>query len=209
MLDRLGPTCDDEFIFLGDYVDRGPDTRDCIEQILQLERDSRVIALRGNHEVMLWAVAVCGADESLWLNNGGHATVTSYGGSITKIPESHIEFFSRLRPHFETDGDIFVHAGYVPTVPIRDVDDSVRYWQHLTDPLPDPHFSGKRVTVGHTPQPGGRVLDVGHLRCVDTCCFGGGYLTALQTDDGRPHQFDIHGHERKTWRTRWRDLRRR
>ena len=62
-------------------------------------------------------------------------------------------------------------------------------WTHLTDLRPQPHVSGKRVIVGHTPQKNGKILDFGHLVCLDTFCFGNGVLTAM----------DVHSNE--VWQT--------
>jgi serine/threonine protein phosphatase 1 len=68
------------------------------------------------------------------------------------------------------------------------------YWTHLMPPLPGPHMSGKRVIVGHTPQADGQVLDRGHLVCIDTYCFGYGYLTAYEIGGKSIIQANRHGH---------------
>ncbi len=62
---------------------------------------------------------------------------------------------------------------------------------------PGPHCSGKRVYVGHTPQPSGEILNLGHIVCVDTYCFGGGWLTALDIDSHQILQASKHGHLRR------------
>ena len=62
-------------------------------------------------------------------------------------------------------------------------------WQSLKISTPGPHGSGKKVVVGHSAQKTGEILDLGHLICIDTYCFGGGWLTAL----------DVHTQE--TWQT--------
>ena len=53
-------------------------------------------------------------------------------------------------------------------------------WESLRDTTPGPHESGKAVIVGHKSQKGGEILDLGHLKCIDTFCYGGGWLTALE-----------------------------
>ena len=60
-------------------------------------------------------------------------------------------------------------------------------------PLPGPHMSGKRVVVGHTPQADGQVMDRGHLVCIDTYCFGYGYLTAYEVGGKAKIQADRQG----------------
>lgn len=198
LIEAIDPQLDDEVIFLGDYVDRGPDSRDCIEQIIELQNRTRVVPLRGNHELMLCGVAYGGLDDRIWLENGGFTTVASYGGRLDKVPEHHRTFLSSLRTHYETENEIFVHACYDPTLDMDLLSDDVRYWTHLSHPLPAPHVSGKRVFVGHTPQRDGRVLHAGHLVCLDTGCFCGGYLTAIDLDDLSITQVDRHGHQRLT-----------
>ncbi len=197
VLEAIDPAPQDELIFLGDYVDRGPDSRDVIQQLIQLRDRCQIVALRGNHEIMLLGVALHGLEAEPWLRSGGQATVASYGGSLEKIPADHFEFFQDLRGYYETSDSIFVHAGYQHDRAMPEQDDATTYWGHLPLPPPPPHFSGKRVFVGHTPQPGGEILDVGHLVCVDTYCFGGGYLTALNLATYDAIQADWHGHLRR------------
>ena len=213
LLETISPTAEDELIFLGDYVDRGPDSRGVIDELVQLQDHCRVVALRGNHEVMLLGVLFGGCNPAGWLASGGHATVASYGGSLSKVPARHRDFFRSLRPYHETESAIFVHACYQPDCPIDDQDDSLTYWTHLSYPLPAPHRSGKRVFVGHTPQRCGNVLDASHVVCVDTYCFGGGYLSALNLSTHELVQADRHGHLRRpretalaSWMARLRQL---
>ena len=197
VIDTIAPEPDDEIIFLGDYIDRGPNSKNVVEQIIALTNECRVVALRGNHEIMLQGVAVHGLDDQLWLANGGNATMASYGGKISKMPDSHLDFFKGLRAYYETTDSIFVHAGYDHTIEMHRQDEMATYWMHLTPPFPPPHVSGKRVFVGHTPQASGMALDLGHLVCLDTYCFGGGYLTAMDLATMDVIQADRHGHLRK------------
>ncbi|WDQ19328.1 metallophosphoesterase family protein [Rhodopirellula sp. P2] len=197
MIQELAPAENDELIFLGDYVDRGPDSRDVVEQLLDLQSVCKVIPLRGNHEWMLQSVVARGMDDSMWLRSGGRATVASYGGSIRKIPEQHLAFFENLLACYQTESEIFVHAMYDPSGEIATQDDELTYWTHLPSSLPAPHHSGKRVFVGHTPQPDGEVLRQSHLVCMDTYCFGGGYLSAMDLETETVLQVDRHGHVRR------------
>ena len=174
MIEAIEPQAGDELVFLGDYIDRGPNSRDVIEQLIELQSRCRVVCLRGNHEIMLGGVLFSGLDPSLWIGSGGKATIASYGGDIQKMPEHHRNFLKSLRRFYETKDTIFVHASYESHLPMDRQDDSMLYWSHLSWLLPAPHISGKRVFVGHTPQPDGRVMDVGHLVCIDTHCVGTG-----------------------------------
>ncbi|QDV64241.1 metallophosphoesterase family protein [Crateriforma conspicua] len=196
LIESIDPTSDDEIVFLGDYVDRGPNSRDVVDQILELQNRCRVVTLRGNHEIMMLGVLCGGCDPAVWLASGGKSTLASYGGSLSRVPSAHVQFFQQLRPFYETADRIFVHAGYEHDVSPAMTDDAVMYWNHLTN-VPPPHHSGKRVYVGHTPQPHGNVLDLGHIICLDTYCFGGGYLTAMDVDTSEIIQADRHGHLRR------------
>ena len=187
----------DEVIFVGDYIDRGPNSRDVIDQVISLQQQCQVTALRGNHEVMLQGVAIGGLDAATWMRSGGNATITSYGGSVAKIPSKHLDFFTSLKRHYETEKEIFVHAMYNPQQPVHEQSDELTYWTHLPLPVPIPHVSGKRVYLGHTPQPSGEILNHPHLVVVDTYCFGGGYLTAMDLDTDQITQTDKHGHVRR------------
>jgi len=197
VVQAIDPAPADELVFLGDYIDRGSDSRDTVSQIIELQSHCRVVAIQGNHELMMLAIINRGFDDAVWLASGGRATVTSYGGSVSKIPDTHLQFFHTLRPYYETAREIFVHAGYHPMLEMHQQDDATLFWNHLPGLLPRPHVSGKRVYVGHTPQPSGDVLDIGHLVCLDTYCFGGGYLSALNLDTGQVIQADVHGHLRR------------
>ncbi len=97
LIETIQPNEEDEVIFLGDYIDRGPNSRDVVQQILELQQRCKVIPLRGNHEIMLLGVVLGGLDETVWLENGGISTVSSYGGSLSKIPDKHLDFFQSLR----------------------------------------------------------------------------------------------------------------
>ena len=198
LLENIEPTEEDELVFLGDYVDRGPNSRDVVQQIIDLRGQCKVIPLRGNHEIMLLGVVLGGLDDKVWLGNGGVSTVSSYGGSLKKIPIPHLDFFQSLQTYYETNESIFVHAGYDPDKAIHEQDQALTYWNHLPEILPPPHNSGKRIFVGHTPQTNGNILDGGHIVCVDTFCFGGGYLTAYETLTSEIIQADRHGHLRRT-----------
>ncbi len=186
LLAAFAPAPDDTVVFLGDYVDRGPDSCDVIEQILKLQQECRVIPLLGNHEIMLLAAlqAPDSREDDFWRCVGGLETVQSYGGSIDGIPETHQAFFESCRFSWKTKTHIFVHANYAPNAEVESWPKQLAFWQHLSPPYPAPHMSGKTVVVGHTPQDNGDILNLGHLICLDTYCFGGGYLTAMDLDSG-------------------------
>lgn len=197
IIEEIDPSADDTLVFMGDYVDRGPDSRGVIEQLLELQPRTNLIPLLGNHEIMFLSVASGKADEQMWLACGGAATLTSYGGALQHVPDSHLEFLRGCHNYWEDAQNIFVHAFYAPGLPMDQQPEQTMFWEHLPPVIPNRHISSKRVIVGHTPQESQEVLDMGHLVCVDTYCFGGGWLTAFDTATGDVWQADRKGHVRR------------
>jgi len=195
---RLRP--DDTLVVLGDFVDRGPDTRGTIERLLRLERECRLVLLLGNHEeMMLHARRKPGsADYRYWVSCGGQDTLDSYEGDFSAIPAAHWALIDRCRDSFETERHLFTHASYDPELPL---DQQLEYelrWQPILVHPPGPHVSGKQAVVGHTSQQHGEILDLGHLKCIDTYCYGGGWLTLLDVERGETWQANVQGQLRGT-----------
>jgi serine/threonine protein phosphatase 1 len=201
LLDAIGPGPDDMLVTLGDHIDLGPDSRGVLEQLIALAGRCRLVPLLGNHEEML--VDALGATSALrrWLTCGGVATLRSYGwargGSrrplAAWIPEQHRKFLAGCRPYYETDTHLFIHAGFLPELPMDQQPGEALRWRVTDARTATRHHSGKVAVVGHTVQRTGEVLDLGFLVCIDTNCARGGWLTALDTDTGRVWQADRAG----------------
>jgi serine/threonine protein phosphatase 1 len=185
LIKAMAPTSTDTLVLLGDYVDRGPDSRGVLDQLLDLRQHCRLVPLLGNHEVMMMSVFTGEMPAVFWERYGGYETLLSYNGDLSLVDESHWEFLRQCRRHFETDTHLFMHANYVADRELDDQPDQILFWTHVSSVVPPPHCSGKIAIVGHTPQFGGEILDVGHLKCIDTCCFAGGWLTALDVFSGQ------------------------
>ena len=185
LIKALAPTSTDTLVLLGDYVDRGPDSCGVLDQLLDLQQHCRLVPLLGNHEVMMMSVFSGEMPAVFWERYGGYETLLSYHGDLSLVDESHWEFLHQCRRHFETDTHLFMHANYVADRELADQPDEILFWTHVSSVVPPPHRSGKIAIVGHTPQFGGDILDVGHLKCIDTCCFAGGWLTALDVLSGQ------------------------
>jgi serine/threonine protein phosphatase 1 len=192
VLAAIGPQPDDSIVTLGDYIDRGPDSRGVIDRLLELAGQCRLIPLLGNHDQML--LMICGGRLELigdWRQFGGDATLASYGNLLPNgIPPEHLAFLRNCRTYYESAQHFFVHASYLPEVPLPLQDPMVLLWESLRYRHPGPHCSGKIAVVGHTAQKNGEILDLGYLKCIDTYCYGSGWLTALDVDCGQ------------TWRAR-------
>ncbi len=196
LIEAIQPTPLDTLVFLGDYIDRGPDSRGVVEQVIALAERCHVVPLLGNHEEMLLA-ALEGKDNlRFWLKFGGQETLDSYGGDLKKIPEDHVRFVKRCRNYYETVGHIFVHAYYDPDRPLYEQNWNGLRWLSLPR-NPVRHCSGKIAIVGHTAQTSGEILSLGFLKCIDTFCHGGGWLTALEVESGRVWQANQSGEVRR------------
>jgi serine/threonine protein phosphatase 1 len=196
ILDTISPGPDDQIVTLGDYIDRGPDSRGVLERLIHLRRQCQLVTILGNHDAML-IQALEGLHSTTFLSIGGFATLASYGGTeaehLTLIPEEHISFLKACVSFHETETHIFVHGSYVPHLPMSDQPDLALRWESLRDDIPGPHCSGKTVIAGHTSQRSGEILDLGHIKCIDTCCYGRGWLTALDVQSGAVWQADREG----------------
>ncbi len=187
LMEKLEPYRDRQFIFIGDYIDRGPDSKQVVDLMLNLQKKIDCVFLRGNHEQMLLD-AVRENDMSLWLMNGGRTTLNSYtkGREKLELPEAHRKFYENTRLYYETPEYFFVHAGVSPAKTIAESlnDDMLEQeflWErsHL-DVFETPWE--KTVVFGHTPQP--RPLQKKHMIGIDTGCvynrMGYGKLTAVK-----------------------------
>ncbi len=125
LLNKLDLTPETTVVFVGDYVDRGPNSRAVIDTILELRESCNVITLMGNHEAMFidFLENPHSARAGAFIYNGGSATLASYAdehGQV-EIPSAHVQFLYDLRIYWESEHAFFVHAG-LPDVPLRDLD---------------------------------------------------------------------------------------
>jgi serine/threonine protein phosphatase 1 len=181
LLTAIGPRKNDTIITLGDYIDRGSDSRGVIELLIDLKSRCNLIPILGNHEEMMLRVLRGEQPHQAWLQFGGVETLESYGfnGDLNFLPDEHAEFFESLVEYYEVDNFFFTHGAYDPQVPLASQTAEMLRWHSLRDGVPDRHFTGATAIVGHTADKEGEVFDVGHLICIDTYCYGGGYLTGL------------------------------
>jgi serine/threonine protein phosphatase 1 len=192
----LEPQPSDTIITLGDCVDRGPDSRGVIEELIALRERCHLVSLLGNHEEMMLNFMDGKPQPDDWLEVGGAATVESYrdaDGKMNPIPNSHEEFIRSWGDYYETSSHFFAHGSYDPECPLGQQHWQTMRWQSLKHGIPEPHVSGKTAVVGHTSQKSGEILNVGHLLCIDTFCWGGGWLTAFDTVTGQTWQVNRDG----------------
>jgi serine/threonine protein phosphatase 1 len=174
-----------QFVFLGDYIDRGPDSAGVVRAMMALQNElqERVIALMGNHEAWLLAVLDGEAPERGWLFNGGAQTLLSYGvRAASDLPRDHVEWMRSLRLVYDDERRLFVHAGVNPGKPLDAQDEHDLLW------IREPFLSGGRdygrlVVHGHTPLETAEPELRNNRLNLDTAAVFGGPLTAAVFDD--------------------------
>lgn len=180
LVEAIRPDAHDHIVPLGDVIDYGPDSRGVLEMLLSLVTRSNVTLLVGNHEEMLFKVLDHQWDAESWTRHGGDRTLASFGIEHPRdLPADVVSQLRDAKAFLETESHILVHAGYYPNLPLVETPASALFWEFLEPGRSWPHYSGKRVVVGHTPQTTGRILDLGHVVCIDTDASRGQWLTAL------------------------------
>lgn len=191
----------DEVVFLGDYIDRGPDSKGVLDYLLANQKDGWHF-LRGNHEQMLldWLGTPNPLAAANWLLNGGHQTLQSYvpkekldevrgeGAHIllqSYIPHTHVEFLNALPLTLDRPEAFFCHAGVNLDRPLNAQEPDDLLWirrKFIQDPRPTP----KLIVHGHTPI---ETVDLSRDRInLDTGCVYGNVLTALALPDKQVYQ---------------------
>lgn len=186
----------DHLIFLGDYIDRGKDSKGVIDLMLELKSEyPKTIFLKGNHEDMLLDfVGFGGRLGHAFLYNGGLDTLQSYGASvfstaeqmISSMPKSHVEFFKNLEQIIEIDDFICVHAGLNPLKDIKKQSDDDLFW--IRDEFISSEHDFKKVVVfGHTPHQE-MLIHLPYKLGIDTGLVFGNKLTCLELKSGDTFQ---------------------
>jgi serine/threonine protein phosphatase 1 len=132
LLQKVEPRAEDRIVFLGDYIDRGPASREVVESMVQLRSTCSPVFLRGNHEVMILDAREDVLKANLWQSYGGLEALISYGAEYNPhwpalIPNAHWDFFARTARCFETKDHIFVHACLDPEADTNEQPDWLLY----------------------------------------------------------------------------------
>jgi serine/threonine protein phosphatase 1 len=175
-------------VFVGDYIDRGDYSFEVIEYLISLSKKYNCVFLKGNHEEMFMDF-MSGINEGLFVQNGGYATILSYGDNLYDIhqytdylerhlPVEHVDFYQGLKNYYETEDYIFVHAGLLSKdIPLEQQPIDILLWERY-DFINSDFDWGKKVIFGHTPNK--EVLVMHNKICIDTgSYFEDGCLTCV------------------------------
>src|ERR1700676_2156747 len=186
-------------VFLGDYIDRGPDSRSTLDLLIRRARRSNTVFLKGNHEAFLAEVFRDPSRVADWAQVGGLQTLMSYGLSpspnpdedelralvrelAAAMPPQHLEFLTRLRLTFECGDFLFVHAGVRPGIPLSQQREADLLWIRKEFLQSQKKF-GKYIVHGHTPVRSAEVL--ANRANIDTGAYATGNLTLLSIQGSR------------------------
>lgn len=181
---------DDRIVMLGDYIDRGFQSKAVIDYIIDLRgKGFDIITLTGNHESMLLDSLISEKSMNNWFLNGGYETLASFGvESPSDLDHKYLHFFKNLLPYYIQENFIFVHAGFNDAV-IDPFQDKIQMIWSRRETYSNPVFDGRIIIHGHTPIPlpvcleevssGNRVINI-DTGCVYGESGGYGHLTAIE-----------------------------
>lgn len=181
---------EDKIVLLGDYIDRGPQSKEVVDYIIDLKNSGfDVVPVMGNHEAMLLDTLSNNEYFSKWIQNGGTETLRSFGvNSLGKLAPRYIGFFKGLPYYFEFEDYLFVHAGFNDAInnPFEDLYSMI--WR-CREKYMHPLLKDKTIVHGHRPISVAACTENIHSQNkvinLDTGCVyiennGHGSLTALE-----------------------------
>lgn len=172
-------------VTIGDYVDKGPASRQVIELMLSgVVPDWRLVALKGNHDAMMVAALRDPAKMASWVAKGGDAALASYGGDPAAVPQTHIAWLDQLRLTHVDAHRLYVHAGVDPDVPLELQREATLLCKRYPKGFAA-GFGELHVVHGHDNFPNGPLLYQGRTN-LDTLAWRTGRLTVGVFDDERP-----------------------
>jgi serine/threonine protein phosphatase 1 len=191
----LGPHPSDESltVTLGDYVDRGPDSRGVVDRLMRNPFSMPYVALRGNHEQLFMSFLTAATVGPVWRDLGGLETLHSYGVPVTSlmmgnnfenaaqafrqaVPESHVKFLSSLSNSLTVGNYFLCHAGVKSGIPLERQQPEDLLWIRESFLNSKKNF-GKIVVHGHTPCE--QVEELPNRINIDTGAYATGRLTCL------------------------------
>ena len=184
VLSKIDVRQDDTFVFLGDYIDRGPDSKGVVEKVIEISEQYKTITLIGSHEYALLHADKDDYYHYLFWNYGGPATVKSYGGRFENILATHGNFYRNLKFYHLTDDYLFVHAGIDPRYSLEEQCETDLVYIRSAF-YNRPHNLSQKIIFGHTEFDAPLVQD--DKICIDLGCgkYKNAKLCALILDNRR------------------------
>lgn len=200
LMQKINPQKEDQFIFLGDYVDGWSQSAEIISWLIRFSRDHDSVFLRGNHDEDCRQWLQSGEIKESWLAHGGEATLESYHKLSAAEQQQHLEFFHSLKYYFADNSNrLFVHAGFANRRgPKFEHHESNFFWDRtlwetalaLNPSMPvDSVFYPKRlllfseIYIGHTPTTGynsDTPMNAANVWNIDTGAAFYGKLSAIE-----------------------------
>jgi serine/threonine protein phosphatase 1 len=178
-------------VTLGDYVDRGPRSRQVIERLMGWQPDKlTLVNLKGNHEAMMWETCNNLAELSWWIKNGGDQTLASYGQSSQKnydpriVPPEHLEWIANLALIHADQHRVFVHAAIDPKIPLDQQSHQTLLWKRYPEGF-DLGHGHRHVVHGHHANPKAPIITSGKTN-LDGLAWKTGRLVIGVFEDDRP-----------------------
>ena len=183
VLSQIEMRPDDVFVFMGDYIDRGPDSRGVVDRIIELGETHKCVYLMGSHEYALLHAKTDDYYQFLFDNYGGPATVRSYG-SFENIFKVHGDFFRNLKFYYLTDNYLFVHAGINPDYSLEEQDETDLVYIRSAF-YNRKHNLPQKIIFGHTEFDKPLIQD--DKICIDLGCgkYKNAHLCGLILDNGK------------------------
>ena len=150
LLTKLNLQKEDTVVFLGDYIDRGFNSKEVIDRLIELSSQTNCVFLKGNHEDLLLKTIETRQEDDIshWLISGGVTTFDNYG-DFPSIFNLHGDFFDNLKMYYKTDDYLFVHAGIRPDKPLEEQEADDMLW--IRDNfIYKKHLLKQKVIFGHT-----------------------------------------------------------
>jgi len=172
-------------VAIGDYVDKGPDSREVIDRLLSgVGEGFSLVTLKGNHDAMMVDALRDPAKMAAWIAKGGDAALASYGGDPTAVPQTHIDWLDGLRLMHIDAHRLYVHAGVDPELPLDRQSEETLLWKRYPTGYAG-GFGNLHVVHGHDNDPEGPLLYESRTN-LDTLAWRTGRLTIGIFDDDRP-----------------------
>ncbi len=210
VLEKVRPTAEDQFIFVGDYVDGWSENAETVAFLMDFSETVPCIFLKGNHDELVLEYLRDGDDKKLWLAHGGQASKDSYARLSEKEIMAHIEFYEALEYyHIDQQNRLFLHAGFTSLHgPQHEYYPNMVYWDrtlwemacslHPEQSPTDPNYPKrlqlfKHIYIGHTPVT--RIGETtpqlrGNVWNIDTGAAFKGPLSIMDVDSGELWQSD-------------------